>query len=77
MIKTIITETTLKYDKDGNIVEKIIREEKTEDDETRYPGITTTYPYVCAGDSSGHNLTGFKTTVTTCENNSHERTILQ
>lgn len=76
MIKTIITETTLKYDKDGNLVEKIIREEKTEDDETRYPGITTTYPYICTKDLSGYNSTGFKTTVT-CENNSHERTILQ
>ena len=37
MIKTKIVETTEKYDKDGNLVEKITREETTEDDETRYP----------------------------------------
>lgn len=37
MIKTKIVETTEKYDKDGNLVEKITREEATEDDETRYP----------------------------------------
>lgn len=75
MIKTIITETTLKYDKDGNLVEKIIREEKTEDDETRYPGITHTYPYVFSNKRSDEPIT-YNTTVT-CENNSHERTILQ
>lgn len=40
MIKTKIVETTEKYDKDGKLVEKIIREETTEDDETRYPTVT-------------------------------------
>ena len=37
MIKTIVTETIEKYDKDGNIIEKTTRTETTEDDETRYP----------------------------------------
>lgn len=32
MIKTKIIETTEKYDKDGKLVEKITREETTEDD---------------------------------------------
>lgn len=49
MIKTTIKETTEKYDKDGKIVEKIIREETTEDDETKrpfiYPSITPNSPY--------------------------------
>ncbi len=35
MIKTKIIETTEKYDKDGKLVEKITREETTEDDETK------------------------------------------
>lgn len=35
MIKTKIIETTDKYDKDDKLVEKITREETTEDDETR------------------------------------------
>ena len=43
MIKTKIVETTEKYDKDGKLVEKITREETTEDDETRYP--TNPLPY--------------------------------
>lgn len=43
MIKTKIVETTEKYNKDGNLVEKIIREETTEDDETRLP--VTPLPY--------------------------------
>lgn len=33
MVKTKITETTEKYDKDGKLVEKITREEVREDDE--------------------------------------------
>lgn len=33
MIKTKIIETTEKYDKDGKLVEKITREETSEDDE--------------------------------------------
>ena len=37
MVKTTITETTEKYDKDGNLVERIIREEKTEDDTDYIP----------------------------------------
>ena len=49
MIKTKIIETTEKYDKDGKLVEKIIREESTEDDETRYPATSPAYPYVFPG----------------------------
>lgn len=41
MIKTKIIETTEKYDKDGKLVEKITREEITEDAETRYPSCYT------------------------------------
>lgn len=33
MIKTRIIETTERYDKDGKLIEKITREETTEDDE--------------------------------------------
>lgn len=40
MTKTHIIETTKKYDKDGKLVEKIVREETSEDN-TEYP----TYPY--------------------------------
>lgn len=43
MIKTKIVETTEKFDKDGKLVEKITREETTEDDETRFP--VTPLPY--------------------------------
>lgn len=32
MVKTTITETTKKYDKDGKLVEEITRSETTEDD---------------------------------------------
>lgn len=39
MIKRKITETTEKYNKDGDLIEKIIRVEDEEDDETRW-GIT-------------------------------------
>ena len=45
MIKTKIVETTEKYDENGKLIEKITREETTEDDETRSP-ITTTTPWV-------------------------------
>lgn len=47
MIKTKIVETTEKYDENGKLIEKITREETTEDDETRFP-ITTPWiqPYV-------------------------------
>ena len=40
MVKTKIVETTEKYDKDGKLVEKITREEITEDDTNYVP----TYP---------------------------------
>lgn len=48
MIKTIVTETIEKYDEDGNLIEKTTRTETTEDDETRYPIIST---------SPNHNTT--------------------
>jgi len=37
MVKTKITETTEKYDKDGKLVEKITREETSEDDTVYTP----------------------------------------
>ena len=37
MVKTKIIETTEKYDKDGKLVEKIAREETSEDDENHVP----------------------------------------
>lgn len=40
MVKTKIIETTEKYDKDGKLVEKITREETSEDDAT----YTASYP---------------------------------
>jgi len=36
MIKRTITETTEKYNKDGDLIEKIVRVEEEEDDETRW-----------------------------------------
>ena len=45
MIKTHIVETTEKYNTEGKLIEKITREETTEDDETRYPVTTTPYVY--------------------------------
>lgn len=43
IIKTKITKTTEKYDKDGKLVEKITREETTEDD-TVYKSGSIIYP---------------------------------
>ena len=43
MIKTHTVETTEKYNTEGKLIEKITREETTEDDETRFP---TTIPPV-------------------------------
>lgn len=43
MIKTKIIETTEKYDKDGKLVEKIVREETSEDD-TVYESGSIVYP---------------------------------
>lgn len=48
-VKTKITETTERYDKDGKLVEKITREEESEDD-TVYDGLpwhTPTYGHCC------------------------------
>lgn len=44
MVKTKITETTEKYDENGKLVEKITREETTEDDTVYYPQYTTPAP---------------------------------
>lgn len=43
MVKTKIIETTEKYDKDGNLVEKITRE-KTSEDDTVYESGAIYYP---------------------------------
>lgn len=50
MIKTTITETTERYDNEGRLVEKIIREEVSEDDETRYPYYS---PYIIPKPAGG------------------------
>lgn len=42
MVKTKIVETTEKYDKDGKLVEKVTREETTEDDTVYTPSIPWT-----------------------------------
>lgn len=42
MVKTKIVETTEKYDKDGKLVEKVTREETTEDDTAYTPSIPWT-----------------------------------
>ncbi len=65
MIKTKIIETTEKYDKDGNLVEKVTRE-KTSEDSTAYipqsPCIQPNYgwwnnqPTCDIGEPSTHNV---------------------
>lgn len=41
MIKTTVTETTKKYDKEGHLIEEITRTEITEDNTITY----SSYPY--------------------------------
>lgn len=41
MIKTTVTETTKKYDKEGHLIEETIRTETTEDNTITY----SSYPY--------------------------------
>lgn len=60
MVKTKIIETTEKYDKDGKLVEKITREETSEDDENRaYGTLTTNIPNFvpCCGKRSDMQIT--------------------
>ena len=40
MVKTTTKEITERFDKDGKLIERITREETSEDDETRYPVVT-------------------------------------
>ena len=59
MIKTKIVETTEKYDENGKLIEKITREETSEDDETRYPYVVPNKvwePY-CSVTSASKNIT--------------------
>lgn len=42
MVKTKVVETTEKYDSDGRLVERVTREETSEDDNSTYPVYTTT-----------------------------------
>ena len=49
MVKTKIVETTEKFDENGKLVEKITREETTDDDMVYYPSSTppvTPLPYI-------------------------------
>ena len=41
MVKTKIVETTEKFDENGKLVERITREETTDDDMVYYPSYTT------------------------------------
>lgn len=57
MVKTKIIETTEKYDKDGKLVEKITREETSEDDESvGYGTFTTNLPYTPCCGRRGENI---------------------
>lgn len=49
MVKTKIVETTKKFNENGKLVEKITREETSEDDTVYYPSYThsvTPLPYI-------------------------------
>ena len=49
MVKTVIKETTKKYNGDGKLLEETIREETSEDDTVYYPSYTpplTPLPYI-------------------------------
>ncbi len=69
MVKTTIKETTEKYDKDGKLLEKITREETTEDDSDYSPTyITQNYetfkpamlkPGCCGGTDDRYGGGGF------------------
>lgn len=64
MIRRTIKETIEKYDKDGNLVEKITREETESDDETRYPlqsPTSTSYPWNLNGTPEVTYFSGTKT----------------
>lgn len=58
MVKTKIVETTEKYNENGKLVEKIIREETTEDNTIYYPKYTnpwiTTTPNIIRPYKSGN-----------------------
>ena len=47
MVKTTVTETTKKYDKEGNLIEETTRTETTEDNTITYGSYpyVTSYPY--------------------------------
>lgn len=50
MVKTKIVETTERFDENGRLLERVVREETSEDDETRYPVYTTgTNPFLGEG----------------------------
>ena len=72
MIKTTIKETIEKYDKDGNLLEKIVREETTDDDENRhpfiYPNVTPYSPYNMPDSSKTYpQVTWGTNTSSTCQ----------
>ena len=72
MIKTHIVETTERYDTEGKLIEKITREETTEDDETRFPTTTPpviTTPYVYHPISTTPFTVPKEVTCTTTSNN--------
>lgn len=44
MVRTKIIETTEKFDKDGNLIERVTREETSDDDTIYYPNIEPVAP---------------------------------
>lgn len=67
MVKTTIKETTEKFDKDGNLIEKVTREETSEDDSDYTPTyITQNYETLkparygpeCCGGTDGYYVVG-------------------
>lgn len=64
MTKTKIVETTEKYDENGKLVEKITREETTEDDTVYYPNRPTYVPSITRPFDIGKKWEPFCTTTT-------------
>lgn len=72
MTKTKIVETTEKYDENGKLVEKITREETTDDDTVYYPQYTspvTPIPNIIQPNKSGNPLEPYCTVIAKDANN--------
>ncbi len=70
MVKTKILETTEKFDENGKLIEKITREETSEDDTVYYPSYTTpvtSVPNIIQPNKSGEPWKPYCTCVNTIE----------